>query len=109
MMVAPNRVSHCMEMPSRIGLARSALKLISPLADDLYIPFLAGLTVAYIAVSTSGNKLTLYCVMLNIRFEIASSMPVLLEDLYTAFLAGLTVACSVSCTSRIKLHRIVCI
>jgi len=46
MMVDPNRVSHCMEMPSRIGLARSALKLISPQAPDLYTPFLAGRTVA---------------------------------------------------------------
>ncbi len=46
MMVEPNRVSHCMEMPSRMGLARSALKLISPEALDLYTPFLAGRTVA---------------------------------------------------------------
>ena len=45
-MVEPKRVSHCMEMPSRIGLARSALKLISPQALDLYTPFLAGRTVA---------------------------------------------------------------
>ena len=46
--VVLNSVSHAMEMPSRMGLARSALKLISPLAEDLYTPFLAGLTVACI-------------------------------------------------------------
>ena len=46
MTVVPKRVSHCMEMPSNMGRARSALKLISPLEPDLYTPFLAGLTVA---------------------------------------------------------------
>ena len=46
-----NKVSHAIEMPSNIGLAKSPLKLISPLAEDLYTPFLAGLTVACIATA----------------------------------------------------------
>lgn len=35
-----------MEIPSSMGLAKSALKLISPAEVDLYTPFLAGRTVA---------------------------------------------------------------
>lgn len=49
MMVVPKRASHSMEIPSRIGLAKSALKLISPAELDLYTPFLAGRTVACIS------------------------------------------------------------
>ena len=49
MIVVPKRDSHSMEMPSRMGLARSALKLISPAELDLYTPFLAGRTVACIS------------------------------------------------------------
>lgn len=44
--VEPNRASHSMEMPSSMGLAKSALKLISPAEFDLYTPFRAGRTVA---------------------------------------------------------------
>lgn len=55
--VVLNKASHAIEMPSSMGLAKSPLKLISPLAEDLYTPFLAGLTVACIAIAKAiGDK-----------------------------------------------------